>query len=129
MARNTNTSKPATTPAKVADKTAPAKPAEPKPAPANCKCGCGAPTVTSKALFLSGHDARLAGRLGRQAATKEGLSDADVALLDSLTDRLQAKVETVRMTAIKKAVAKEAREQAKSVAKAAYEQAMADLLK
>lgn len=125
MARNTNT------------RTArPSKPAEPKPevkteakpVPTNCRCGCGAPTITAKAQFVSGHDARLAGRLGRALADGTA-TDEDRTLVASLSDRLQAKVESVRKTALTKAALKEAREQAKSVAKAAYEQALADLTK
>lgn len=111
--------------------TAPAKPAKDatpapasKPAPANCGCGCGQPTVTAKARFLSGHDARHAGNLGRAlAATPD---DADlIAARDALSDLLQAKVASVQATATRKVAEKAAREVAKAAAKQAYEAALA----
>lgn len=114
-------------------RTAPATPAPEakvatKPAPSNCRCGCGQPTVTAKATFVAGHDARLAGRLGRALAVNPK-DEAALKVLATLTDRLQAKVEGVRVTAVKKAAAKEAREVAKAAAKAAYEKALADATK
>lgn len=90
-----------------------------KPAPANCGCGCGSPTITSKATFLAGHDARHAGVLGRGlAATPD---DADLkAAYARLTAPLQVKVDKIRETATRKAGVKAARE----VAKAAYAEAL-----
>jgi hypothetical protein len=44
---------------------------KPKPKPSPCKCGCGALTVSAKARFLSGHDARLASRLVTAALAAE----------------------------------------------------------
>lgn len=100
-----------------------------KRTPQNCGCGCGAPTVTERALFLSGHDARLAGVVGR------GLVDADPAArkaaqarLETLSPALQAKarkvVETAERKAADKAAKAKAREAAKAAAKAAYEAAL-----
>lgn len=110
MSANTNTpAKPANTPAKA------------KPAPANCGCGCGAPTVTARALFLSGHDARFAGRVGRGEITP---TKAQAAILAD-SPKLQAKVAGIRETAKRKAAEKAAREAAKAAAKAAYEAALA----
>lgn len=128
MARTQNTRKTAQpTPAKeTAPKAAPAKVAD-KPAPANCRCGCGQPTVTTKATFVSGHDARLAGVLGRKVA--EGtLTEQEQTLLNSLSDKLQAKVAKVADTARGREAKKAAAKAAKAVAKAAYEQALADAL-
>lgn len=128
-AKTTRTAKPANTketamPAKPAPAANPATPAAKpaaKPAPANCGCGCGLPTVTEKALFLSGHDARFAGRVGRGEIEP---TDAQRRILAD-SPRLQAKVEGIRATAAKKAAAKAAREAAKKAAKAAYDEAMA----
>ena len=61
------TRKPATRTAKPAA-AKPAKPAKPAPAPKveeakaprNCGCGCNRPTITDRASFLPGHDARFA---------------------------------------------------------------------
>lgn len=95
----------------------------------NCGCGCGKPTITDRALFLSGHDARLAGVVGR------GLTDADPAVRaaaakrrEGLSPALQAKadrvVETAKAKAAKKAATAKAREAAKKAAKEAYEAAL-----
>lgn len=98
------------------------KPAASKPAatPANCGCGCGSPTITSKATFLAGHDARHAGTVGRGlAATPD---DADLkAAYDRMTDALKAKTDKIRATAEKANAVKEARR----IAKEAYEAALA----
>lgn len=101
---------------------APAKtPVKAKPAPANCGCGCGAPTITAKARFLSGHDARFAGAVGRGETTP---TEAQQAILDA-SPALAAKVEKVRLTAVRKAAVKASREVAKAAAKAAFDEAMA----
>jgi hypothetical protein len=42
-----------------------------KPEPEPCLCGCGKPTVTTKASFIAGHDARLASRLVNAALEAE----------------------------------------------------------
>lgn len=106
---------------------APAVKATPK-APANCGCGCGAPTITAKATFLPGHDARLAGVLGREWA-REDLSteeaDALEARIGSLTPALQAKVRSVTATVERKRAEKVAREVAKKAAAEAFKAAMA----
>lgn len=107
------------TPAPAEPTPAPAKPAAPKPAPANCGCGCGQPTVTAKARFLSGHDARFAGMVGRGETVP---TDEQARLI---TPALQAKIDGIRQTTAKKAAAKQAREAAKAAAKAAYDKAMA----
>lgn len=94
-----------------------------KPAPRNCGCGCGAPTVTSKATFLAGHDARHAGNIGRALAANPNDAQAKAAR-DSATPKLQAKIDKVRATAEGKAAVKAARE----TAKVAYEKALAEAL-
>lgn len=109
-------------------KTKPVKPAK-KPAeqPGSfplCGCGCGVPTVTAKATFLSGHDARHAGNLGRALAADP--TDADlIAAYGRLTPALQAKVDRVRTTAERKVAEKAAKAAAREAAKAAYEAALA----
>jgi hypothetical protein len=102
-----------------------ATPVKTKPAPANCGCGCGAPTITAKARFLSGHDARFAGQVGRGEVEP---TPAQQAILDA-SPALAAKVEKVRLTAATKAAAKQAREVAKAAAKRAFDEAMAEALK
>ena len=104
-----------------ADEPTPAPaPAKDRPAPANCGCGCGVPTVTAKATFLAGHDARHAGTVGRGlAATPD---DADLlAAYERMTPALQAKTDKIRETAESKNRIKAAREEAKR----AYEAALA----
>lgn len=104
--------------AKPAPKAAPAA-VKAKPAPANCGCGCGAPTITAKASFLPGHDARFAGMVGRGEVVP---TEAQAALI---TERLQGKIDGIAATAKKKAAVKAAREAAKAAAKAAFDAAMA----
>lgn len=87
-----------------------------KPAPSNCACGCGAPTITAKAAFLSGHDARFAGRVGRGEIT---LNEHQQAVLKA-SPRLQAKVDGIIRTTAKRAAEKAAREAAAKAAKEAY---------
>lgn len=110
------------------DKPAPVKAVKPvKPAPANCACGCGAPTVTAKAVFLSGHDARHAGSIGRLLAA----NPTDKPALDALarmTPKLQEKALSVKATADRKAATKTAAAKAKTAAKAAYDTALAEAL-
>lgn len=96
----------------------PATPAA-KPAPANCGCGCGAPTITEKARFLSGHDARFAGAVGRGEIKP---TPAQAALI---TPALQAKIDGIAATASRRAAEKAARVKAKAAAKAAYDKALA----
>lgn len=123
-AKETPMSKPAKTPAKAKKapaKPAPATPAASKPAatPRNCGCGCGAPTITEKASFLPGHDARFAGLVGRGEITP---ADWQTALV---TPALAKKIDGIRETAKKKQAVKAAREAAKAAAKAAFDAAMA----
>lgn len=95
-----------------------------KPAPANCACGCGAPTITAKAVFLSGHDARHAGNVGRALAA----NPKDAAALkarDALSEKLQAKADAIRATAERKTAEKTARALAKVAAAKAYADALA----
>lgn len=112
------TAKPAPAPVE-----APAAPAQ----PANCRCGCGAPTVTARALFLSGHDARFAGDLGRRLAASEvgPEREALTAEVDALSPALKAKVLKIAETANRKAAEKAAKAAARAAAKAAYEAALA----
>jgi hypothetical protein len=100
-----------------------ATPAKPKSAPANCGCGCGQPTVTAKATFLAGHDARFAGAYGRGEIT---LNERQMAILAD-SPKLQAKVDRIIATTAKRDAAKVARAAAKAAAKAAYDQAMASV--
>lgn len=113
--------KPAKTPAKAKQAKTPAKPAAAKPAatPRNCGCGCNAPTITEKASFLPGHDARFAGRVGRGEITP---ADWQTALI---TEALQKKIDGITETAKRKQAVKAAREAAKAAAKAAFDAAMA----
>jgi hypothetical protein len=113
----------------------PAKPAAPKAtpapapapaAPAPCGCGCGAPTHRAEARYLSGHDARHAGQVGR-ALVAGGDPEALLATLP--TDALRAKatgmVEAHAAREAKKAARKAATEAARAAAKAAYAAALA----
>lgn len=113
-------------PAKAAKAPAEAKAAKPAEAPVkkdatprNCGCGCGAPTITQKASFLPGHDARFAGLVGRGEITP---ADWQTALV---TPALAKKIDGIRETAKKKAAVKTAREAAKKAAEAAFAAAMA----
>lgn len=106
------------TPAKQAPKP---KPTADKPKPQNCACGCGAPTITAKAAFLSGHDARFAGLLGRGEIKPTA---AQKAVLEA-SPRLQAKVEGIVQTQAKRLAAKQAREAAQKAAAAAKQAVLA----
>lgn len=113
--KRTRTTKPATT----ATKTTPAKP-EPKPAPTNCGCGCGKPTISTKARFLAGHDARHAGNIARALVADPTDKQARDAR-DRSSERLQSKIDgLVTAWAEQKRV-----KDAKAAAKAAYESALA----
>lgn len=104
---------PATTPEVEAPVEAPVK-----KAPANCGCGCGAPTITAKARFLSGHDARFAGQVGRGEVTP---ADWQKALI---TPALQAKIDGIRETQVKRDALKAAKAAAKVAAAKAYAEAL-----
>lgn len=104
----------------------PSKPAaaaaEAKKSPATfplCGCGCKVPTVTAKAKFLSGHDARFAGQVGRGEVTPTPEQQA------LITPALQAKIDGIRATAAKREAAKKARAAAKVAAAKAYAEALA----
>lgn len=118
----TRTRKPAETPKVEATPTAPAK-----PAPANCGCGCGAPTVTAKARFLSGHDARHAGNLARLQIGGTDISEALAA--PQMSDRLRKKVADIVAKDRTRKAAKAAAAEARKVAQAAYDKAMSEALK
>lgn len=94
------------------------------PAPANCGCGCGVPTVSAKATFLAGHDARHAGNLGRALAANPDDAQA-VAAYKAASPKLQAKIRKVEETAKRKAASKEAAKEAKVAAKEAYDKVLA----
>lgn len=101
-----------------------AKPVAAAAQPANfplCGCGCKVPVVTAKALFLSGHDARFAGMVGRGEVEP---TEAQAAILKA-SPRLQAKVDSIAATKARKQAERDAREAAKVAAKVAYEQALA----
>lgn len=116
------TPKPAAARATRAPKATPAA----KPAPANCGCGCGAPTITAKARFLAGHDARHAGNLGRALGTAPigPEREALTAQVNALSPALKDKVLKIATTASRKQAVKDAR----ATAKAAYAKALADAL-
>lgn len=109
--RTARTAKPATE--------APAAEVTAKPAPANCGCGCGQPTVTAKAKFLSGHDARWAGQVGRGEVTP---TEEQAHLL---TPALQAKIDKIRATQAKRDALKAAKAAAKVAAAKAHAEALA----
>lgn len=109
MAKQSNTTTPTPAPAEV-----PAK-----AAPANCACGCGQPTVTDRARFLSGHDARFAGRVGR------GEIEPTPEQLAVVTPALQSKIDGIRETAKRRSAEKAAKVAAKAAAKEAYDKALA----
>lgn len=117
-ARSTRTaSKPATakasatTPA-TAEATTPAK------APTACRCGCTQPTVTAKARYLSGHDARHAAAVGHSL-------HGDIAAIFADAPKLAAKAQAIRDTTDRKAQERVARAAATAAAKAAYADAIA----
>lgn len=114
---NTTTTKATRKPAAAAT----AKPAKPAAAPVSfplCGCGCKVPTVTAKARFLSGHDARFAGLVGRGEVVPTPEQQALV------TPALQGKIDGIRATAAKRAATKAAKAAAKEAAKAAYAAAL-----
>lgn len=96
----------------------------PAPQPNLCKCGCGQATTRPEARYVSGHDARHAGEVGRSSR-----SDDEVRELFADAPKLQAKALRVRETArrkeAEKVAASAAREAAKAAAKVAYEAALA----
>lgn len=102
---------------------APAEVAAPAPAPRPCGCGCAAPTVRPEARFIAGHDARLAGQIGRALAAGE--IDAEEAARRLGSDRLMAKAAGVADTARRREAEKAARAAAKAAAAAAYAAALA----
>ena len=106
-------------PAPVAEAAPAPAPVKEKKQPRNCGCGCGAPCVTAKASFLSGHDARFAGMVGRGEVEPEQWQR------DLITPALQAKIDGITQTVAKRLAAKKAKEAAKVAAKAAYDKAMA----
>lgn len=119
-AKETPVKKQSKTPAKAA-KQAPAKKAATPTAPrtpANCGCGCGQPTITAKAKFVSGHDARFAGQVGR------GEIQPTDAQRDLITPALQAKIDKIAATANRKAAEKAAKAAAKAAAAKAYAEAL-----
>lgn len=118
----TRTTTAKTQPAAATAKPTPA-PAKTKPAPANCGCGCGQPTVTERALFLSGHDARHAGVVGRALAANPDDAQAKAAY-DRMSDRLKVKTDGIRRTALERAAAKQAKVAARKAAEAAYAAAL-----
>lgn len=113
---------PAPAPAKGKGKPA-ATTSKPKPAPANCGCGCGQPTITARAAFLAGHDARLAGVLGRAIGSGSATAE-QTAQYAGLTDLLKGKTDKIAATARRAQAVKDA----KATAKAAYDKALADAL-
>lgn len=92
----------------------------PAPQPTSCRCGCGQPTVRSDARYLSGHDARHAGEVGRS-----DLPEAKVREMFADAPKLLAKALGVRETAKRKAAEKEAAAKAKAAAKEAAAKVLA----
>jgi hypothetical protein len=140
MSAATTTSGRTSTPAPRKPRTAKAKVTTTKPAPAKvepktptvptncgCGCGCGQPNVRGKASYLSGHDARHAGQVGR-AIIADPAKAAD--LLKALpTEALQRKALGMVKTAEAKQAKVNAAKAAKAAAKAAYDKALAEALK
>jgi hypothetical protein len=104
-----------TSPAPAPDATTPA----PATGPAPCRCGCGTPTVRPEARYVAGHDARHAAAVGR--------SDLPVAEFATVlgTDRLVAKAQGVRATAVRRQAEKAARKAAAEAATKARAEALA----
>lgn len=101
--------------------TTPAPATKPAPAPANCGCGCGQPALTAKGTFLPGHDARLAGVLGR--AIGDGTAtDAQRERVTSLSPALAAKVVRIALGEANKKVERDAKAAAKVAAEKAYKE-------
>ncbi len=97
-----------------------------KPTPSNCACGCGAPTITAKAAFLPGHDARLAGVLGRLLANTPLGKDREAVTtrINALSPALKAKTLKIADTEAKRLARKAAQEAARKAAKEAFDAAM-----
>jgi len=107
---------------KVATTEAPTASATPTP----CKCNCGQATVRQDAFYVSGHDARHAGQVGRALAATTS-SDEIKALLATLpTDKLREKALGVNETAQRKATEKAAKVAAREAGKAAAAKVLAD---
>lgn len=111
--------KPANKPKPVAS--APAKPVS---KPSNCGCGCGKPALTAKGTFLPGHDARLAGVLGRAVGSSTSTREQQVQIA-SLSPLLQAKVAKIASTERTRVAEKAAKVVAKAAADKAYKAAFA----
>lgn len=104
--------------AKTATTKAQAKPTEPQA----CRCGCKLQTIRPEALYLPGHDARHAGRVGRALIANPN----DTSQLDQLpTDALKAKARGMVAKVEQQAAEKARRQAARDAAKAAYAAALA----
>lgn len=124
MQKNTATPTRKATPAKARKAPAPAPAPKPAAVPANCGCGCGAPTITARAAFLAGHDARMAGVLGRAIGSGTATPEQH-AQYDRASAPLRAKIDGIAATAKRKAATKAAKDAAKAAAAAAFDAAMA----
>jgi hypothetical protein len=87
-------------------------PAKPKAQPHPCECGCGNQTVTGKARFIPGHDAKLASQLVKVAL------DSDRAQARQAEARLAKLGWTSKLDASRRSRAAKAEAKAKREAKA-----------
>jgi hypothetical protein len=78
-----------------------AKAVKPKAQPHPCECGCGEQTVTGKARFIPGHDAKLASQLVRSALEGDRTAEQRLKKLGWTT-----KLEAARRVRAKKAKGK-----------------------
>jgi hypothetical protein len=78
-----------------------AKAVKPKASPHPCECECGDLTITGKARFIPGHDAKLASRLVKAALGGDRKAEARIAKLG-----WQSKLDAGKRSAERKAKAK-----------------------
>ena len=120
--------KPAKATKPVAPVAAPAKPAAKPLAP--CRCGCGSATVRPAAAYLSGHDARHAGAVGRRLLAAPATIDHAALVIEfagsvKLADKAIGFVAAAHARTARKATEAAARKVATAAARDAYKAAMA----
>ena len=74
------------------------KAAKPKAQPHPCECGCGEQTITGRARFIPGHDAKLASQLVRSALEGDRTAEQRLKKLN-----WGSKLEAARRVRVKKA--------------------------
>ncbi len=91
---NTTTAKARAPRARKATQPAPVEAPQPTTEVRLCTCGCGEPVKGKKALFIPGHDARMAGQIGRALVGLDAkAADALIATLPS--EALQRKARNI----------------------------------